>query len=149
MKALATKGAYDITDEMKANLADFIGGWASENETQRTIHKIYSENGYVIDTHTAVAASVYYRYAEETADAAKTVIVSTASPYKFAKSVLGAIRSESIPEDDFEQAEILMEVSKTQIPKAVEEIRLAPVLHNQVYETCDMQKAVENILKII
>lgn len=149
MKALSVHGSYAITDRMKENLEGFVGGWASEEETKEAILKVYRENDYVIDTHTAVAASVYDRYVKETQDASRTVIVSTASPYKFAKSVLGALQIEDLPEDDYEQAVLLKKVSKTEIPKAVEEIRTAPVLHDKVCETGKMQEYVEDILKII
>lgn len=149
MNALSNSGVYEITDSMKANLESFVGGWASEQETREAIHKVYTENGYVIDTHTAVAASVYHRYTEETGDNSKAVIVSTASPYKFANSVLGALDIKEIPEDDYEQALLLKEVSKTEIPKAVEEIRTAPILHKKVCDTVKMQEIVEDILKII
>lgn len=149
MNALSNSGIYEITDSMKAKLEDFVGGWASEKETREAIQKVYNENEYVIDTHTAVAASVYHKYIKETGDNSKAVIVSTASPYKFAKSVLGALSIKDIPEDDYEQAIILKEVSKTAIPKAVDEIRIAPVLHTKVCETNKMQAVVEDILKII
>lgn len=147
MQALSSKGSYEITDSMKAKLADFIGGWATEEETGDAINKEYREHDYVIDTHTAVAASVYYRYADNTGDTSKTVIVSTASPYKFAGSVLKALK-EAVPEEDYEQAQLLRKVSKTEIPNAVEEIRTAPVLHDRVCEACGMQAEVEKILKI-
>ena len=149
MKALSSSGVYEITDHMKKNLEGFIGGWATEDETRSAIHSVYKKSGYVLDTHTAVASCVYEKYANETGDTSKTVIVSTASPYKFAKSVLGALRVEAIPEDDYDQAILLKEVSKTEIPKAVEEIRTAPVLHKKVCETVKMQAFVEDILKII
>lgn len=149
MKALSQQGAYEITESMKQNLEGFVGGWTSEEETKNAILKVYQENGYVIDTHTAVAASVYDRYVQETGDTAKTVIVSTASPYKFAKSVLGALGNVDLPEDDYEQAVLLQEVSGAKIPNAVEEIRTAPVLHTKVCETGKMQEFVEDILKII
>ena len=149
MNTLSGSGVYEITDSMKANLESFIGGWASEEETKEAIHSLYEEYGYVIDTHTAVAASVYGRYAKETGDQTKTVIVSTASPYKFAGSVLGALQVETIPEADYEQAILLQKVSKTEIPKAVEEIRTAPVLHKKTCETVEMQVFVKEILKII
>lgn len=149
MKALSTQGAYEITDRMKANLEGFIGGWASEQETREAINQVYREHGYVMDTHTAVAASVYYRYAKETKDTARTVIVSTASPYKFAKSVLEALHKEDIPEDDYEQAELLKKVSGKEIPKAVEEIRTAPILHKKVCDKEKMQEVVKEVLKII
>jgi threonine synthase len=149
MKALSSHGAYDITNSMKANLEGFIGGWATEAETREAIYNVYQEGGYVIDTHTAVAASVYYSYLKEADDTSKTVVVSTASPYKFAKSVLGALKLKDIQEDDYEQAVLLKKVSKTEIPKAVEELRTAPVLHKKVCETNEMQAVVEDILKII
>jgi threonine synthase len=149
MNALSNKGVYEITDSMKAKLSDFVGGWASEEKTRDEIYKVYHESAYVIDTHTAVASGVYREYTENTGDNTKTVIVSTASPYKFANSVLGALKTESIPLDDFGQADLLKVVSKTEIPKAVEEIRTAPVLHTKVCEVNEMQKMVEDILKII
>jgi threonine synthase len=149
MKALTSHGVYEITDQMKANLEGIIGGWASEQETKETIDKLYTEHGYVIDTHTAVAASVYHNYIMNTNDKTKSVIVSTASPYKFGKSVLDALHTSVIPEDDYEQALLLKSVSKTEIPNAVEEIRTAPVLHTKVCETESMQAVVEKILKII
>jgi threonine synthase len=149
MKALSTQGEYEITESMKEKLNEFIGGWASEQETREAIHKVYSENEYVMDTHTAVAASVYHTYRKETGDATKTVIVSTASPYKFANSVLEALQVDEVPKDDYEQAILLKKVSKTEIPQAVEEIRTAPVLHKKVCATSEMQTIVEDILKII
>jgi threonine synthase len=149
MKALSKQGSYEITGHMKENLKGFIGGWASEEETKEAILKLYRDHGYVIDTHTAVAASVYDRYVKETGDTAKAVIVSTASPYKFAKSVLAALEVKDIPEDDYGQALLLKSVSKTDIPNAVEEIRTAPILHKKVCETGKMQDFVEDILKII
>ena len=149
MNALSRQGVYEITEEMKTNLEGFIGGWASEQETRDAIYKVYSENGYVIDTHTAVAASVYDDYVKKTADLTKTVIVSTASPYKFADSVLESLRVQNVPEDDYEQAIALNEASGTAIPKAVEELRTAPVLHDTVCKTAQMQRIVEDILKII
>jgi len=149
MKALTVQGSYEITKNMSSNLEGFIGGWASEQETGEVIAKVYQEYDYVIDTHTAVAASVYYDYVKKTNDMTKTVIVSTASPYKFAKSVLEALQVENIPEDDYEQALLLKKVSNTDIPKAVEEIRTAPVLHEKVCERDKMQQIVEDVLKII
>lgn len=149
MKALSTDGVYEVSGSMKAKLDDFAGGWASGEKTAEAIYREYRDNGYVIDTHTAVAAGVYHDYAEKTGDKTRTVIVSTASPYKFANSVLAALKYEKLPEDDYEQAELLKKVSNTEIPAAVEEIRSAPVLHTKVCSIKDMQIMVEDILKII
>ena len=79
MDALTTKGEYSITPEMKEKLADFVGGFASEEETHATIKDVYDKTGYIMDTHTAVASNVYYQKAAQTG--VKTVIASTASPY--------------------------------------------------------------------
>lgn len=149
MNALTTRGVYEITESMRNNLKDFLGGYATTSETEEAIRKEYKENGYVIDTHTAVASSVYHRYAKASQDVTKSVIVSTASPYKFAESVLRAIGQDVISEEDYEQAKLLSKVSGTEIPKAVEELKGAQILHDRVCDTKDMQIIVEKILKII
>ncbi|MBQ0001884.1 MAG: threonine synthase, partial [Clostridiales bacterium] len=92
MKALSAGGEYTITEEMKAGLTDFYGNYLSEAETAETIKSIYEKDNYVIDTHTAVAAGVYRKYVKETGDDHTAVIASTASPYKFTRSVINAIK---------------------------------------------------------
>lgn len=99
-----------------------------------------------MDTHTAVASAVYKEYKDRTGDETKTVIASTASPYKFATSVMTAIDAKYEGMDDFALIDELSKVSGVSIPQAVEEIRSAPVLHDTVCETADMQKTVETIL---
>ena len=146
MEALKTTGKYTITDDMKAKLADFTGGWASEEDTAKEIKRVYDETGYVMDTHTAVASSVYHTYKENTNDDTKTIIASTASPYKFGTSVMSAINKKYEGMDDFALIDELCKTSGVKIPNAVEEIRTAPVLHDTVCETEDMQKTVEKIL---
>ena len=146
MDALSSTGKYSLTDDMKAQLRDFVGGWASEEECAAEIKRVYEKTGYVMDTHTAVASAVYHAYKEKTGDSAKTIIASTASPYKFGTSVMGAIDDKYKGMDDFDLIDELEKVSGTKVPKAVEEIRSAPVLHDTVCETEDMQKTVEQIL---
>ena len=146
MEELSKDGKYSITPEMKAKLADFYGNYASEEETAAIIKKIYEETGYVMDTHTAVASSVYHTYKEKTNDDTKTIIASTASPYKFGTSVMSAIDKKYEGMDDFALIDELCKTSGVKIPNAVEEIRTAPVLHDTVCETEDMQKTVEKIL---
>ena len=149
MEALSSEGAYEISDSMKDNLAGFIGGWADSNEAKETIHRVYNEDKYVLDTHTAVATTVYNNYMKETGDKTKTVIVSTASPYKFADSVLGAIQSDSVPAEDYDQALMLKKLSGVDIPKAVEEIHSAPVLHKITCKVDEMEDNIKEYLKII
>ncbi len=148
MASLTSTGKYEITQEMREQLADFYGGFASEQQTAATIHRVYERNGYVIDPHTAVAAYVYGTYKKTTADKKASVIISTASPYKFARSVMEAIEEIVEEESDFELVDRLSELSMIPIPKAVEEIRTAPILHNTVCGKEEMKKEVLNWLGI-
>ena len=146
---LTKDGAYHITDEMKMQLADFYGNYATEEETAETIRKIYKDCGYVIDTHTSVAATVYKKYTEETGDTAKTVIASTASPYKFTRSVMEAIdEGKYAAMGDFELIDQLSEISGVAVPNAIEEIRNAEVRHNTVADVAEMPVVVKKILGI-
>lgn len=147
MNQLTTEGKYTITDEMKAELEDFLGGYASEEETAAVIKSIYDESGYVIDTHTAVAASVYRAYKTETKDVTKTVIASTASPYKFTRSVMNAIDAKYDSMTDFELVDELTKISNVEVPNAIEEIRSAAVLHDTVCEVEEMPDVVRGFLK--
>ncbi len=148
MGALASNGKYTITAEMKEEMEDFVGGWAGENQTADEIKRVYDACGYVMDTHTAVASAVYHKYKEKTNDSTKTIIASTASPYKFASSVMTAIDKKYNGMDDFALIDELCKTSGTKIPNAVEELRSAAVLHNTVCDTADMQKTVEKILEL-
>ena len=149
MQNLAAEGKYEITDEMKAQLKDFYGNYASEKETAEEIAEVYKKTGYIMDTHTAVASRVYRKYVAETGDQTKTVIASTASPYKFTRSVMDAIDAEKYKGmGDFELVDALSELSGVKVPQAIEEIRTAPVLHKNVVETEDMPKIVKQFLNI-
>ena len=148
MAALSGNGKYDITEEMKAQLNDFYGNYATEAETAQTIKDLYEDCGYVIDTHTAVAATVYKKYVKETGDVAKTVIASTASPYKFTRSVMEAIDEKYASMSDFELVDELTKLANVAIPNAIEEIRTAPVRHNNICEVDEMQQVVKNFLNI-
>ena len=148
MNQLGTEGHYTVTPEMKAKMADFCGGFATETEDAAAIRELYDETGYVIDTHTGVAAAVYQQYKKNTGDETKTVIASTASPYKFSRSVMEAISDEKLPEDEFAVIDELCRVSGVEIPKAVEEIRNAQIRHNLECDVQDMKKTVAKILGI-
>lgn len=147
MNSLAKEGEYEITKEMKENMSGILGGYASESQTAEAIKKVYEETGYIIDTHTAVGASVYDRYKEESKDESKAIIASTASPYKFTRSVMEAIDSKYGSMEDFELVDELSRISKVPVPAAIEEIRSAEVLHDRVCKKDEMQLVVEEILK--
>ena len=148
MTELKTKGSYAITGEMKANLADFAAGYATEEQVAKTIHDIYEDTGYVMDTHTAVAATVYKAYREDSKDDRKTVIASTASPYKFAGSVMSAIDPKYKGQDDFKLIEELQKVSGTELPNAIKEIMNAEIRHNTECDVDQMEQTVKNILGV-
>lgn len=148
MAALSNGGAYTITDEMKNQLVDFYGNYADEQETAKTIHDLYERTGYVIDTHTAVASCVYGKYKEETKDTKTTVIASTASPYKFTRSVINAINYQYDAMEDFELVDELSRLSGVEVPKAIEEIRKAPVLHDHICDKTQMKQMVMDFLGI-
>ena len=148
MESLQSTGVYHITKEMKEKMESYASGYASEAETAAKIKDLYEKTGYVIDTHTAVAASVYDKYLNNTKDAAKTVIASTASPFKFGRSVLNAIDGKYDALSDFEQIDELAKVANVVIPSAIDEIRNAPVLHDHICEKDGMVEEVKKFLGI-
>ncbi|MBR7084113.1 MAG: threonine synthase, partial [Oscillospiraceae bacterium] len=115
---LSKDGKYEVTDEMKAKLQkDFVGGFCDDAETKKTIHDFKEKYGYTCDTHTAVAVKVYLDYIAKTGDTTKTLIASTASPYKFSASVLEAIEGTASAADEYEQVAHLAEVSGLPVPQ--------------------------------
>lgn len=146
MKALSTEGRYEITADMKEKMADFYGGYASEQETADTIKALYEKTGYIIDTHTAVASAVLKKYQKATGDNTKTVLASTASPFKFTRSVMNAIDAKYDAMGDFELVDELSKLANVAVPKAIEEIRTAPVLHDTV---CDKEEMKAVVMKFL
>ncbi|MBR4670547.1 MAG: threonine synthase [Butyrivibrio sp.] len=146
MKQLTETGKYEITDDMRSKLVDFFGGFATEEETFDTIRKVFDKTGYLMDTHTAVASSVYSKYVNETGDKTATVIASTASPFKFTRSVMNALGKGDDSKDDFALADELSAVSGVAIPDAVSSIRTAEIRHKTVVDKTEMEKAVKNFL---
>ena len=147
MSELSAGGKYSISASEKEGLKDFFGGYADEKQTSEQISKIYKASGYVIDTHTAVASYVCDQYKEKTGDNAPVVIASTASPYKFTRSVMNSIDPEYDKKTDFELIDELAKVSNTSIPQAIEDIRTAPVLHKTECDIDEMKSVIEGFLK--
>ena len=148
MDALKSSGAYEITKEMKGKLDDFVGGYATEEQTAQAIHDTYKRTGYVMDTHTAVASCVCAQYREESGDETKCLIASTASPYKFVGSVMRAIDAEYAGRDEFELVDELEKLSQVAVPNAVQEIRDAKILHTRECDADKMKETVKEILEI-
>jgi threonine synthase len=134
---------------MRALLDDFYGNYTSEQETADVIHDLYEKTGYIIDTHTAVAAGVYHKYKKETGDTAtKTVIASTASPFKFTRSVMHAIDPKYDAMGDFELVDELSRIGNVRVPNAIEDIRSAAVIHDRVCEVEEMPSVVKQFLGV-
>lgn len=148
MKMLRTEGNYEITSNMQKNLKDFSAGYAREDQASDMIAGIYDRAGYIMDTHTAVAAYVYQRYAEESRDQRKTVIVSTASPYKFSKSVMSSIDEKYSQWEELELISELKRISGVEIPGAIKEIMDAKILHSRECAPDEMAAVVKEILNI-
>lgn len=148
MKSLTAEGRYEISKDMKDKLESFVGGYATQEETCAKIKDMYEKNGYVLDTHTAVASKVYDDYVKKTGDKTKTVIASTASPFKFTTSVMEAIEGKKSDEPDFELVDRLSSISGVKVPRAIDEIRTAPIRHDHVCDKDKMADAVRSFLGI-
>ena len=148
MKGLAQNGFYEISDKMKEFMSDFEGGYATETENFKAIRKLYEDTGYVIDTHTGVAFCVYEKYRKESNDKTKTIIASTASPYKFSVSVMKAISKENLSLGEWESIDLLEKSSNVEVPRAVNEVKNTKILHNLECDIDNMKTTVAEILKI-
>jgi threonine synthase len=147
MSELQQKGCYEIDDSMKKGLKDLFAAYASEEDTFEAIREVFENDFYLIDTHTAVGYSAYKDYVSLTKDeATKVVIASTASPYKFNSSVMGAIDEKYKEIDEISLIDIMAAVSKVAVPEAVKDIDKKPVLHNRICHKDEMKAVVEEIL---
>ncbi|MFP3153961.1 threonine synthase [Lachnospiraceae bacterium ZAX-1] len=148
MDSLNKNGSYEITTLMKGQLKDFYGNFADEGETAKAIKDTYKEAGYIMDTHTAVATAVYAKYKSDTKDRTPALLVSTASPYKFTRSVLLSIDDKYETLSDFDLVDELETLSGVAVPKAIEEIRTAFVLHHTICQTDEMKQTIKTFLNI-
>jgi len=148
MNSLKDKGEYAITEEMKAYIDQFYGNFATESEVSETIKEYFEDTNYLMDTHTAVAAAVYAKYKAQTKDNTKSIIVSTASPYKFSRSVMTAIDEKYNDLEDFLLIDEMNKISGTPIPKAIEEIRNAEIRHKTIIEVNEMKDIIKEFLKM-
>lgn len=145
---LKENGKYTVDEDVFAKLSElYWGGFCDENKTAETIKNVLKTYGYLIDTHTAVAVGVYENYKAATGDDKPVVIASTASPYKFANSVLEAI-GQQVPENEFDAVKLLSSVTDTKIPAPIAELENATVRFDNVCEKNEMNKVVLNHLGI-
>ncbi len=142
MSRLKTDGGYAIDGEAKKELEeDFYADWCNEEETMAAIKRTFEEKGYLIDTHTAVAVGVYNKYKTK-GDDTKTVIVSTASPYKFPADVLASLDIETEGMSVFEMAQELSKKSGTKVPEQISGLVEKEEIHTDVVEKSKMRQAV-------
>ncbi len=146
---LASEGRYEVTDDVKAKLADeFWAGCCNDDETKETINAVYSKYSYTCDTHTAVAVKVYEDYKKATGDNTKTVIASTASPYKFSAAVLEALEGAESDIDEYAKVDRIAELSKLPVPAALADLKNKPLRFNDVIEKSDQKQYVLRTLGI-
>lgn len=146
MGRLKAEGTYVLPAEMMAQLNDFYGGYADDGETVAAIRALYAETGYVMDTHTAVAYKVLADYRRETGDMTHAVIASTASPYKFTRSVVEGMGVDAASLDDFALIDVLSEKAGIPVPEPIRGLKERPVLHPGV---CGKDALAEEVLRFL
>ncbi len=145
--ALSTEGKYSVSDDVKAKLQnDFVAGYCDDNATKSTIKSIFDDYSYVADTHTSVAIKVYEDYVNNSGDTTKTIIASTASPYKFCSSVLDALGVDTANMDDWAMLEKLSEISSTDVPAPLAAIKSKAVRFKETIESDNMPEYVKNFV---
>ncbi|SCJ97696.1 Threonine synthase [uncultured Eubacterium sp.] len=146
MENLDTQKCYEVSQKIKDGMADFYGGYADVDTTNRTIGEMYANHDYLMDTHTAVAYKVYADYKEATGDNTPTIIASTASAYKFAESVAKSIGLGE-EENGFRYVEALAEKTGVKVPKGLKDLDQKEVRHTGVIDVDQMQATVEKSVK--
>ncbi|AKN30837.1 threonine synthase [Clostridium carboxidivorans P7] len=148
MKQLKEEGKYEITKIMKENLKGLYGDFATEQETIEAVKKVYETSNYVIDTHTAVAYQVYERYKQNTGDESVTVIASTASPFKFPKSINEVLNFADKNASEFEMIQSLSKEMKLEIPKGIRGLDKKEIRHSVNCEKYEMREVIKKFLRI-
>lgn len=151
MQDLADKGSYQISNSLKESIQSlFWSDCSDDNETIARIRSTYEEYGYLMDTHTAVAMDIHHKYQQAVADERKTVIISTASPFKFNSAVAKAILAPEIvtASDEITLLTTLSEESGMKIPEGLSGLDKKDVLHKDVVEKSAMQESVVEFLNL-
>jgi len=149
MSDLATKGEYRVSAAIADSIQSlFHAGWCDDIQTADTIKDVFKKNGYLLDTHTAVAVKVYMSYREQTGDNTPVVIASTANPYKFSASVLQALGEDFESSDEFAKMDKLYDITSFEIPEPLLSIKGKAVRFANVCNPSDMEQAVYSLLHI-
>jgi threonine synthase len=143
---LRETGSYTVDDTVMQRLSEeFYAGYCDDEQTKETIGQIFKTYSYLCDTHTAVAVRVAQEYKKETGDDRKMIVVSTASPYKFAPSVLSAV-CDQFPQDPYEQLSYLEQLSKLEVPKALSSLKEKEVRFTGSVKKEEMEQVVLSML---
>ncbi|MEG1441084.1 MAG: threonine synthase, partial [Oscillospiraceae bacterium] len=149
MTKLNKNGKYKLTKTLHKKISDiFWAGCCDDYFTKTQIWKTFNESGYTLDTHTAVAVDVYEQYLKETGDETKTLIASTASPFKFNQAVLSALGEECANVDDFELLDMLKNKAGIEIPNSLSKLNGKSKKFTDIIETKDMYKSIKKFLKV-
>lgn len=146
MKDLKENGQYKISDSMLKKLQEnFYFDYTDEEETKKTIKKVFNNYNYLLDTHTAVGYSVMKKFKKLDKSNCKNILLSTASPFKFSKSVYESI-FEEISLNEFEIMKKLSEKTKFPIPGNLKDLENKKELHKNIIEKNNIDKTIEVIL---
>ncbi|AOR24238.1 threonine synthase [Clostridium taeniosporum] len=148
MNSLSENGVYEINDEMKKFMKEFYGGYATTEEVHDAIREVYEKDNYLMDTHTAVGYVVKKKYQLETNDTKEVLIASTASPFKFPRSICEALKIPNDKIDDFEVLKKLSEITKNNIPDGLANLSQYQIIHNEVCDRSEMKKILLSYLGI-
>ena len=149
MNFLEIQGFYEIPKSLKEKLNEiFYSDFATEKESINAINKVYKNFNYLIDPHTAVAYSVYEKYKEKTKDKTQTIIASTASPFKFPKTILQGLDVNTSNINDIEALNILSKKTTLPIPTSLKNLDKKPIIHNNICPKDKVLQAIENFAHI-
>ena len=151
MSELKNNGRYDVGEELRKKIFDiFCAGFCNDSETLACIKDTQEKYSYTLDTHTAVAVKVYEEYIRETGDTKKTVIASTASPYKFGQSVVGAIVGADKAEnaDEFDIIDMLHDVSGLRVPASLASLKEKNIRFERICDPGEMKEPIKEFLSI-
>lgn len=138
--SLKTTGKF----ELKADFSEFHPGFCNQDDTLATIRKVYEEDGYLIDTHTAVAANVAKMYLSSGASE-KIIVLSTASPYKFSDSIMEALELTKLA-DPFDNLMLIEAATGLTVPSQLLDLKKAKINHNTVIEKDEIKNTVEKFI---
>ncbi len=146
---LNTEGRFQVDEETRKQTEHILcAGWAGEAETLETIKAVHEKYGYTVDTHTAVGVKVYYDYVRRTGDHSVTVLDATASPFKFNRAVLKALRGEAAisGKDEFEILRELEHITGMEIHRGLKNLDSRPVTHDRVSDKGEIKRDIAEIL---